>query len=118
MTTPLSPNPLLDAATLPRFDAIRPEHITPAVDVLLAQANAALDRATSDAVPAEYEALSSVLDVATERLSRAWGAVGHLNAVVNTPELRAAYNDNLSRVVDFYTRVGTRRCSRAPLPRP
>ncbi len=99
-------NPLLDTNDLPRFNEIRPEHITPAVDELLALANSALESATSDAVPAEYEALSSVLDVATERLSRAWGAVGHLNAVADTPALRAAYNENMSKVVAFYTRVG------------
>ena len=104
MTT--SANPLLEPVGLPRFDAIRPEHIAPALDALLADANAALARATSDAVPAEYEALSAVLDVATEQLSRAWGAVGHLNGVADSPELRAAYNENMPRVVDFYTRVG------------
>ena len=105
MTT-IATNPLLDTAGLPRFDAIRPEHIAPALDVLLAAADAALERATSDAVPAEYEALSAVLDVATERLSRAWSAVGHLNAVADSPALRAAYTDNMPRVVEFYTRLG------------
>src|SRR5487761_2216136 len=99
-------NPLLDLTGLPRFDAIRPEHITPALDALLADADAALERATSAAVPADYGALSAVLDVATERLARAWGAVGHLNAVADTPAPRAAYTDNLSRVVDFHTRAG------------
>jgi oligopeptidase A len=99
-------NPLLGSDDLPRFDAIRPEHITPAIDALLHAADAALELATSDAVPADYDALSAVLDVATERLSRAWGAVGHLNAVADSPALRAAYNENLSRVVDFYTRMG------------
>jgi oligopeptidase A len=48
-----------------------------------------------------------VLDVATERLSRAWGVVGHLNAVADTPELRAAYNEALPRVTEFWTRLGS-----------
>ena len=104
MTT--TTNPLLDTAGLPRFDAIRPEHIASALDALLADANAALAQATSDAVPAEYEALSAVLDVATERMSRAWAAVSHLNAVADSPELRAAYTENMPRVVDFHTRLG------------
>ena len=51
-------NPLLDFTGLPRFDAIRSEHVGPALDTLLADADAALARATGDAVPAEYEALS------------------------------------------------------------
>ena len=99
-------NPLLDITGLPRFADIRPEHIAPAVDALLSDANAALAKATSDAVPADYDALSAVFDVASERLSRAWGAVGHLSAVADTPELRVAYNENMPKVVDFQTRVG------------
>ena len=99
-------NPLLQIDDLPAFDAIRPEHVTPAVDVLLAEAAAALERAVSPAVPADYGAMSAVLDVATERLGRAWGAVSHLNAVADTPVLRAAYNDNLPKLTEFYTRLG------------
>jgi oligopeptidase A len=99
-------NPLLTATGLPLFDAIRPEHISPALDELLSAANAALAHATSASVAAEYEALSAVLDVATERLHRAWGAVTHLKEVVDSPELRAAYNINLPKVVEFQTRMG------------
>ncbi|WP_047195376.1 M3 family metallopeptidase [Caldimonas brevitalea] len=100
-------NPLLlDAAELPRFSDIRPEHVSPAIDQLLQAAEAALEQVVSDAVPADYDAVSAVLDVATERLGRAWGTVGHLNAVADTPELRAAYNENLPKVTEFYTRLG------------
>ena len=99
-------NPLLHTAGLPRFADIRPEHVSPAMDELLAAANQALDTATSDAVAADYDALSAVLDVATERLGRAWGAVGHLNAVADRPELRAAYTENLPKVTEFHTRLG------------
>ncbi|MEP7101449.1 MAG: M3 family metallopeptidase [Burkholderiales bacterium] len=99
-------NPLLSTSDLPRFDAIRPEHITPAIDTLLADADKALALATSDAVAPDYDALSAVLDVATERLGRAWGAVGHLNAVADSPALRAAYTENMPKVVDLYTRLG------------
>ena len=74
-------NPLLEIADLPAFDAIRPEHVTPAVDTLLAQADAALERAVSPAVATDYDAMSAVLDVATERLGRAWGAVSHLSLI-------------------------------------
>ncbi len=99
-------NPLLHITDLPAFDAIRPEHVTPAVDTLLAQANAALERAVSPTVAADYESMSAVLDVATERLSRAWGAVSHLNAVADTPALRAAYTENLPKLTEFHTRLG------------
>ncbi len=102
----MNTNPLLRTAALPAFAAIKPEHIAPAMAVLLAEANAALELATSDATPADYDALSATLGVATERLGHAWGAVGHLNAVANTPELREAYNAALPAVTEFFTRYG------------
>jgi len=96
----------LSQAQLPAFASIRPEHIEPAMTELLAQAEAALELATSDATPADYDALSATLGVATERLGHAWGAVGHLNAVANSPELREAYNAMLPAVTEFFTRQG------------
>ena len=102
----MSTNPLLDTSGLPLFDQIKPEHVTPALDVLLADAEASLTKVTGPDVPPDYDALSLLLDVSTERLGRAWGAVGHLNSVADTPELRAAFNDNLPRMTEFYTRLG------------
>ncbi|MEO8279122.1 MAG: M3 family metallopeptidase [Ideonella sp.] len=102
----MNTNPLLDFSDLPRFDLIRPEHVGPAVQVLLRDADQALAKVTADDFPADYDALSKVLDVATERLGRAWGAVSHLNGVADTPELRTAYNENLPRVTEFHTRLG------------
>ena len=99
-------NPLLQDAGAPDFAAIRPEHIAPAVDLLLADAEAALERAVSDAVPADYQALSLALDVPVERLRRAWGHASHLQGVADTPALRAAHADNLPRIIDFSTRLG------------
>ena len=99
-------NPLLDRHALPRFDAIRPEHVGPALDVLLAEADAALEKVVGPSVPPDYDAVSMVLDVALERLGAAWGVVGHLNAVADTPALRSAYTDNLPRVTEFHTRLG------------
>ncbi len=99
-------NPLLSPSDLPLFDQIRPEHVAPAVDQLLAGAELALEQVTAPDFPADWAGMSRVLDTATERLSRAWGAVGHLNAVADTPELRAAYNEALPRVTEFWTRLG------------
>jgi len=99
-------NPLLDHSGLPRFADIRPEHVAPAITQLLTEADQALEEVTSDEVPADYDAMSAVLDVATERLGSAWGAVAHLNHVADNPELRAAYNESLPRVTEFHTRLG------------
>ena len=100
-------NPLLDFSGLPLFDAIAPDHVAPAVDALLKEANTALETVTADEFPSDWTAISRVLDVATERLSRAWGSVGHLNSVADTPALRAAYNEALPRVTEFWTRLGS-----------
>ena len=99
-------NPLLTSSTLPLFDQIRPEHIAPAIDTLLVQANAALETVATPEFPAQWEAIAKILDVATEKLGMAWGAISHLNNVSDTPELRAAYNVALPIVTEFWTRLG------------
>jgi oligopeptidase A len=106
MTPTPSSNPLLDFSGLPLFDRIDPGHVGPAVDVLLGQAETALEQVTAPEFPARWTEIARVLDVATENLSRAWGAVSHLNSVADTPELRAAYNAALPRVTEFWTRLG------------
>ncbi|MEN3029910.1 M3 family metallopeptidase [Chromobacterium amazonense] len=102
----MSQNPLLDFSGLPRFEEIRPEHIGPAIDVLLEEARATVARLTAETGEPSWDNFVSPLTDATERLSRAWGVVGHLNAVVNTPELRDAYNANIPRISEFWTEMG------------
>jgi len=99
-------NALLDFSDLPQFDRITPDDVAPAIDVLLEKANAALETVTTDEFPARWNAIAKVLDVATEHLGTAWGAISHLNSVADTPELRAAYNAALPRVTEFWTRLG------------
>jgi oligopeptidase A len=99
-------NPLLRFDSLPLFDQIRPEHVGPAMDILLAEADAALREVTAPDFPAQWSDIARVLDVATEKLGIAWGAVSHLNSVADTPELRAAYNEALPKVTEFSTRLG------------
>jgi oligopeptidase A len=102
----LDRNPLLDLGGIPRFDAITPADVGPAMDELIQAATTALETVTAPAFPAEWAAMARTLDVATERLSRAWGAVSHLNSVADTPELRAAYNAVLPKVTEFWTQLG------------
>lgn len=100
-------NPLLaPVADLVDYAAVRPEHIAPAVDELLELARKAVDHAADPALPASWEAVVEPLDSASERLWRAWSVAGHLNAVVNTPELREAYNAALPKITEFSTWVG------------
>jgi len=100
-------NPLLaPVADLIDYAAIAPAHIEPAIDTLLASARAAVDAAANPDLPATWAAIVAPLDAACEPLWRAWSVAGHLNAVVNTPELRAAYNAALPKVSEFGTWLG------------
>jgi oligopeptidase A len=99
-------NPLLQFHGLPLFDQITPDHVEPAIEALLKAADAALQTVTEPAFPAQWNAVAQMLEVATEQLGTAWGAVSHLNSVADTPELRAAYNAALPKVTEFWTRLG------------
>ncbi|MDT3736731.1 MAG: M3 family metallopeptidase [Denitratisoma sp.] len=97
-------NPLLDFSGLPRFDAVRPEHVTPAIAELLAGNRALLARL--ETAPATWADFAAPFFDASERLSRAWGIVGHLHSVMDVPEWREAYNANLPEVTRFFAELG------------
>jgi oligopeptidase A len=95
-------NPLLDFSGLPRFADIRPEHVAPAIDQLLLENQALIDRLAADQQPPTWENFVALLDDANERLSRAWGQVAHLNAVMNTAQLREIYNATLPKISQYF----------------
>jgi oligopeptidase A len=90
----MTTNALLDFSDLPRFDIFSPADVTPAITQLLDEARALVDKLEAPDASADWENFVEPLERVTERLGRAWGIVGHLNAVVDTPELRATYNEN------------------------
>jgi oligopeptidase A len=101
---PQEKNPLLDFSGLPRFADIKPEQVTPAIDLLLSDG-----RSTVDAVmksPSTWEGFVAPLEDANERIGRAWGQVAHLHAVMDNPELREVYNANLPKVTKYWTELG------------
>lgn len=103
----MTQNPLLAPITdLIDYAAITPEHIVPAIEELLGCARQAVEHAADPALPATWEAVIEPLDTASERLGRAWSVAGHLNAVVNTPALREAYNAALPLMTEFSTWAG------------
>ncbi|HEX9181270.1 MAG TPA: M3 family metallopeptidase, partial [Burkholderiales bacterium] len=99
-------NPLLDFSGLPRFAEITPEHVTPAVEQLLADNRALVAQVEADTAPPTWDGFVQPLEDANERLARAWGQVSHLNAVMNSPELREVYNGNLPVITEYYTELG------------
>jgi oligopeptidase A len=102
-------NPLLDMAGLPPFSKIRPEHVEPAVDKLLAECRARIEALTDRADLPTWESFVEPLEELDDRLSRSWSPVGHLNSVVNSDELRQAYNACLPKLSDYGTEVGQNR---------
>ena len=101
-----TPNPLLDFSDLPRFDTFAPAYVTPALDVLLTKAREVVQTLAAPAATISWENFVEPLENATEKLGRAWGVVSHLNAVMDTPELRATYNENQPKVTEFWTELG------------
>ena len=98
-------NPLLEWDVLPPFNRIRPEHIEPAVDAVLADNRAALESLSTIAAPDWINFIEPQEDLA-DRLHRAWAPVGHLNAVMSNKELRTAYNACLARLAEYDTELG------------
>jgi oligopeptidase A len=99
-------NPLLDFSGLPRFADFKTEYVTPAVDQLLAECRAAVKRAEAPDTPPEWDAFVAPMENANERLGRAWGQVSHLHSVMDSPELREAYNANLPKITVYYAELG------------
>ena len=99
-------NPLLDFTGLPRFAEIKPEHVAPAIEQLLAENRALIARLLSDSAQPTWQNFVVPMEDANERVSRAWGPVGHLNAVMNSPELREVYNATLPKITQYYAELG------------
>jgi oligopeptidase A len=99
-------NPLLDFSGLPRFAEVKPEHVAPAVEQLLEENRALVARLLADTSTPTWASFMQPLDNANEHLSRAWGQVGHLNAVMNNSELREVYNANLPKITQYYAELG------------
>jgi oligopeptidase A len=102
----MNKNPLLDFSDLPRFADFKPELVTPAVDELLAHAREVVKAATAPQAADSWESFVEPVEDANERLARVWNQVSHLHAVMDAPELRAVYNENLPKVTQYWTELG------------
>ncbi len=95
------PNPLLYLAGLPKFNEVKPEHVSPAIEILLTEGRALIENLATSAEAPTWENFALKLEDHSEKISRAWSQVGHMNSVVNSPELREAYNENLAKLTDY-----------------
>jgi oligopeptidase A len=99
-------SPLLDFSGLPRFDAVQPEHVTPAIRQLLDENRALIERLIAPETAATWDSFVQPMFDSGERLGRAWGVVGHLHSVNDVPPWREAYNAMLPEVSSFYADLG------------
>lgn len=106
----MSANPLLQAYDLPPFSSIRPEHVKPAIERILADNRAAIARLleTQREQPTS-KGLVLAMDELNDRLGAAWSPVSHLNAVCNSAELREAYEACLPELSAYSTELGQNR---------
>lgn len=106
---PLLGDAVLAARELPDFSVLRPEQIEPAVRELMARVRDAHERvcAGDTSRAADWHDVVEALEPTSEALARAWGLVGHLHAVADTPEWRRAFNDMLPHVTQLWTELGS-----------
>ncbi|KOP24777.1 peptidase M3 [Hapalosiphon sp. MRB220] len=101
----ITDNPLLKGSGLPDFANIKPEHVVPAFNQLLAELEQELTKLEADVQPS-WNGLVEPLEKITERLSWSWGVVNHLMGVKNSPQLRQAFETVQPHVVQFSNKLG------------
>ncbi len=102
-------NPLLETTELPRFSAISPEHVEPAINQLLADARQTIADCLKTGGAYTWQNLIEPIEAAEDRLNKAWSPVSHMNSVVNSEAMRNAYNACLSKLSDYATETGQNR---------
>ena len=98
-------NPLLTEFDLPPFSQIKPEHVKPAVEKLVADCKQAIEQAVAEPEPT-WQNLILAIDNVDDLLSKAWSPVSHMNSVVSSDELREAYESCLPLLTEYGTWVG------------
>ncbi len=105
----MSNNPLLAAAGLPRFSAIRPEHVEPAIDQLLADYRAGTAAMLDAGTPPDFDSVLLAGEALEDRLNRAWAPVAHLHGVADSEALRKAYAAAEEKIVAHASELGQNR---------
>ena len=101
----MTDNVLLHLGEEPRFDAIQTADIKPALQTAIAEARAQIAEVKAQ-THTDWANTVERLTGITERVGRIWGVVSHLNSVVDTPELRAVYNELMPEITIFFTEIG------------
>lgn len=98
-------NPLLENNILPPFAEIQPQHMLPALEQTLAEVRHGIEQITGS-VPYSYDSVVKAREELEDRLHQVWSPIGHLNGVMNSPEIRDAHTKGLEILTEYYTQVG------------
>ena len=98
-------NPLLDTSSLPRFDEIKPEHVVPAIEKVIADHRARLDELLDTSIQPDIDSLVSPIEQMEHTLGRVWSPVRHLQSVLGSSEWREAYNEALPLLTEHGTEI-------------
>ncbi|WP_415886405.1 oligopeptidase A [Neptuniibacter sp. QD37_6] len=99
-------NPMLEPQLLPAFSQIKPDQIEAAIDQLLTDSRATVERILQELSVPSWDSLVAPLEEMNDRLAKAWSPVSHMNSVVNSDELRDAYNACLPKLSQYWTEMG------------
>ncbi|WP_319380559.1 M3 family metallopeptidase [Thiomicrorhabdus sp.] len=99
-------NPLFDLSGLPQFEKFHVEHIRPAVETLLAENRAEIQRLVEMEEEPTWENFIEPLEKIDNRFERVWGPIGHLDAVKNSDEWHQAYTDCLADISAYHSEIG------------
>ncbi|WP_192889691.1 oligopeptidase A [Vibrio bathopelagicus] len=99
-------NPLLTFTDLPPFSQIKPEHVKPAVDQVIEECRNKIEQVLEGNTSPSWDNLVAPIDEVDDRLGRIWSPVSHMNSVMNSDELRDAYESCLPVLSEYGTWVG------------
>lgn len=99
-------NPLLQNTPLPQFSKIKPEHIKPAVEQAIGNCKTTIADVLANHTQFTWANLVAPIDEVDDVLGKLWSPVSHMNSVVNSDELRDAYESCLPLLSEYGTFVG------------
>ncbi|CAH0524327.1 oligopeptidase A [Vibrio hippocampi] len=99
-------NPLLTFTDLPPFSQIKPEHVKPAVEQAIEACREKIEQVLADNSTPTWDNLVAPIEQIDDKLSRLWSPVSHMNSVMNSEELREAYESCLPILSEYGTWVG------------
>ncbi len=102
-------NPLLADDTLPAFSHIRPEHVAPTIEAILADYRAGIDALTAPGAAQDFASVMLTQERLEQRLARAWAPVSHLHSVADSEALRKVYGPAEEALTEHAIELGQNR---------